>query len=70
MIYIDNSRLDLVEGLSRNAFTATDGGVRDQALALGLIDEPTWEKGIAGQYRAAEPYGTFCHTLFKGVAPR
>ena len=70
MIYIDNSRPDLVEGFSRNTFTAMVEGVREQAFALGLIDEGTWEKGIADLYRATEPDGTFCYTFFNGVATR
>jgi SAM-dependent methyltransferase len=43
-------------------------GVRDQALAAGLIDEITWEKGILDLYRTAGPRGTFCYTFFKGTA--
>jgi SAM-dependent methyltransferase len=70
MVYVDNSRPDLVEGFSRNTFTAMVEGVRDQALSLGLIDRRAWEKGIADLYRATEPDGTFCYTFFKGVAER
>jgi SAM-dependent methyltransferase len=70
MVYVDSSRPNLVEGFSRNTFTAMVEGVREQALALGLIDERTWEKGIADLYRATEPDGTFCYTFFKGVATR
>ncbi|HEY1220166.1 MAG: methyltransferase domain-containing protein [Bryobacteraceae bacterium] len=70
MVYVDNSRPDLVEGFSRNTFTAMVEGVREQALSLGLVDQATWEKGIADLYRATEPGGTFCYTFFKGVAVR
>jgi SAM-dependent methyltransferase len=70
MVYVDNSRPDLVEGFSKNTFTAMVEGVRDQALSLGLIDQRTWEKGIADLYRATEADGTFCYTFFKGVAER
>ena len=70
MVYVDNSRPDLVEGFSKNTFTAMVEGVRDQALSLGLIDQRTWEKGIADLYRATEADGTFCYTFFKGVAAR
>jgi SAM-dependent methyltransferase len=70
MVYVDHSRPDLVEGFSRNTFIAMVEGVRDQAVSLGLIDQPTWEKGIADLYRATEPDGTFCYTFFKGVAVR
>src|ERR1039457_1853523 len=70
MVYVDNSRPDLVEGFSKNTFIAMVEGVRDQALSLGLVDRGTWEKGIADMYRATEPDGTFCYTFFKGVAVR
>jgi hypothetical protein len=70
MVYADGSRPRLVEGFSKNTFIAMVEGVRDQALALGLVDERMWEKGIADMYRATEPDGTFCYTFFKGVAIR
>jgi SAM-dependent methyltransferase len=70
MVYVDSSRPDLVEGFSQNTFIAMVEGVRDQALSLGLVDRPTWEKGIADLYRATEADGTFCYTFFKGVAAR
>ena len=70
MVYVDGSRPDLVEGFSKNTFIAMVEGVRDQALSLGLVDPRTWEKGIADLYRATESDGTFCYTLFKGIAAR
>jgi SAM-dependent methyltransferase len=68
MVYADANRPDLVEGFTRNTFTAMVEGVREGALQAGLIDEPTWDQGIADLYRAAEPDGTFCYTFFKAVA--
>jgi ubiquinone/menaquinone biosynthesis C-methylase UbiE len=68
MVYVDDSRPDLVEGFSRNTFIAMVEGVRDQALSLGLVDRPAWEQGIADLYRAAQPGGTFCYTFFRGTA--
>jgi hypothetical protein len=70
MVYVDASRPELVEGFSRNTFIAMVEGVREQALSLGLIDAPTWDKGIADMYRATEPSGTFCYTFFKARAVR
>ncbi len=70
MVYVDDSRPDLVEGFSRNTFIAMVEGVRDQALSLGMVDRRTWEKGIADLYRATEPGGTFCYTFFKATAAR
>jgi SAM-dependent methyltransferase len=70
MVYVDSSRPELVEGFSKNTFITMVEGVRDQALSLGLIDQPTWEKGIADLYRATEVDGTFCYTFFKGSGKR
>jgi len=70
MVYVDDSRPDLVEGFSKNTFIAMVEGVRDQALSLGMVDRRTWEKGIADLYRATERGGTFCYTFFKGTASR
>jgi ubiquinone/menaquinone biosynthesis C-methylase UbiE len=70
MVYVDSSRPQLVEGFTRNTFTAMVEGVREHALAAGLIDEETWEKGILDLYRTAEADGTFCYAFFKAVARR
>jgi ubiquinone/menaquinone biosynthesis C-methylase UbiE len=70
MVYVDPSRPELVEGFSKNTFIAMVEGVREQALSLGLIDAPTWDKGIADMYHAIENDGTFCYTFFKGTAVR
>jgi SAM-dependent methyltransferase len=68
LVYVDDSRPDLVEGFSKNTFIAMVEGVREQALELGLMDEASWDKGIADMYKAADPGGTFCYTFFKGTA--
>jgi SAM-dependent methyltransferase len=70
MVYVDSSRPGLVEGFTRKTFTAMVEGVRERALAEGLIDETTWRKGIDDLYRTAEADGTFCYTFFKAVATR
>jgi len=70
MVYVDSGRPQLVEGFTKNTFTAMVEGVRERALAAGLIDEETWEKGIRDLYRTAEADGTFCYTFFKAVARR
>lgn len=68
MVYVDASRPELVEGFTVNTFTAMVEGVRERALAAGIIDEETWERGIRDLYRAAEAEGTFCYAFFKAVA--
>jgi SAM-dependent methyltransferase len=66
-VYVDSSRPDLVEGFTRNTFSAMVEGVRDKALEAGLIDPQTWDRGIAGLHRTAEADGTFCYTFFKAT---
>jgi len=70
MVYADASRPRWVEGFSKLTFIAMVEGARDQALAMGLIDEATWDKGIADLYRATKSDGTFCYTFFKAIAHR
>ncbi len=70
MVYVDESRPELVEGFTRNTFTAMVEGVRDRAIAAGLADGDAFERGIAGLRRAADPGGVFCYTFFKGVGVR
>src|SRR5260370_29924555 len=57
MVYVDSSRPAVIEGFTRNTFTAMGEGVRQQALAAGLVDAAAWARGIAGLRRAAGPAG-------------
>jgi ubiquinone/menaquinone biosynthesis C-methylase UbiE len=68
IVYVDSSKPELVEGFSKNTFTAMIEGVREKSLELKLIDATTWEEGIRGLYRATEEDGTFCYTFFRGTA--
>ncbi len=68
MVYVDQSRPDLVEGFSRKTFIAMVEAVEDQAVRMGLIDRDDWRKGIQDLYRATGPDGTFCYTFFKATA--
>ncbi len=68
MVYVDASRPQLVEGFTKNTFTAMVEAAGERALAHGLIDEDTWKHGIRDLYRTAEPDGTFCYAFFKAVA--
>jgi SAM-dependent methyltransferase len=67
MVYADASRPQLVEGFTKNTFTAMVEGARDKALSLGLISPEEWERGVKDLYRTAEPDGVFCYTFFKGL---
>jgi hypothetical protein len=68
MVYVDSSKPHLVEGFTKNTFTAMIEGVRQSSLDTGIIDEKTFDEGIKGLYRAAEVDGVFCYTFFKAVA--
>jgi hypothetical protein len=70
MVYVDSSRPALVEGFTRNTFTAMVEGAREAALAAGLVDPETWRRGIEALRRTAEPDGVFCYTFFKAFGVR
>jgi ubiquinone/menaquinone biosynthesis C-methylase UbiE len=67
VVYADSSRPEMVEGFTKNTFTAMVEGVREQALGSRIIDEKNWEKGIADLYRTSENDGVFNYTFFKAV---
>ena len=68
MVYVDSGKPQLVEGFTKNTFTAMIEGVRESAIEAGLIDEKTFDDGIDGLYKTAESGGVFCYTFFKAVA--
>ncbi|GAA1660999.1 methyltransferase domain-containing protein [Fodinicola feengrottensis] len=65
-MYVDRTRPALVEGFTRNTFIAMVEGVRDDALAAGLLTSGEWDRGIADLRRIVD--GTFHYTFFKGIA--
>jgi SAM-dependent methyltransferase len=67
MVYADASKPELVEGFTKNTFTAMIEGVRQSAVEKGIIDSALFDKGIEDLYRTTEPDGTFCYTFFKGM---
>ncbi len=67
MVYVDSSKPQLVEGFTRNTFTAMIEGVRTSALDAGLIDASTFDDGIRALHRTAERDGVFCYTFFKAI---
>ena len=68
MVYVDASKADLVEGFTKNTFTAMIEGVRDTAIASGMIAPSVFDDGIKALYRTCESDGVFCYTFFKAVA--
>jgi SAM-dependent methyltransferase len=67
-VYADQSRPDLVDAFTIRTFTAMIEGVRDGAIAAGLLSPAEFDAGIADLYRTAEADGVFCYTFFKAVA--
>lgn len=67
MVYVDGDKPELIEGFTRNTFTAMVEGVRDQVFEEEMMDPMAWDLGIEALYRTAEPDGVFCYTFFKGV---
>ena len=67
MVYVDHSRPQLVEGFTKQTFTAMVEGVREKAIQRGMITEAEFEQGICDLYRTSGPDGTFCYTFFKAT---
>ncbi len=68
MVYVDASRPALVDGFTRKTFTAMIEGVREPALAAGLIDAQRFDAGVRDLHRTTEADGVFSYTFFKGTA--
>ncbi|MGO9020564.1 MAG: methyltransferase domain-containing protein [Syntrophobacteraceae bacterium] len=68
MVYVDSSRPHLVEGFTKNTFTTMIEGVREKAVAAGIMDRKSFDKGISDLYRTTEPDGVFCYTFFRAFA--
>jgi SAM-dependent methyltransferase len=67
MVYVDASRPDLVDSVTKRTFTAMIEGVRAAALEARLIEPGAFDAGIRDLYRTTEADGVFCYTFFKGV---
>jgi SAM-dependent methyltransferase len=70
MVYVDASRPELVDGFTRKTFTAMIEGVRESALAAGLIDAARFDAGLRALHRTTEADGVFCYTFFKGIGTK
>jgi ubiquinone/menaquinone biosynthesis C-methylase UbiE len=67
MVYADESNPNLVEGFTRNTFTAMIEGVKEEAIAENLTGEAAFDEGIRDLYKTAENNGVFCYTFFKAT---
>jgi SAM-dependent methyltransferase len=70
MVYVDAGRPELVDGFTRRTFTAMIEGVREPALAAGLIEPERFDAGVRDLHRTTEADGVFCYTFFKGVGEK
>ncbi|KUK97605.1 MAG: Methyltransferase type 11 [Methanothrix harundinacea] len=70
MVYADGSRPAMADGFTRKTFTAMIEGVRDAALAAGMMGAGEFDVGVRDLYRTAEEDGVFCYTFFKATGKR
>ena len=70
MVYADGSRPAMADGFTRRTFTAMIEGVREAALATGLMGAAEFDSGVADLYRTAEEDGVFCYTFFKATGKK
>ena len=70
IVYVDSSKRDLVEGFTKNTFTAMIEGIRDTAIKAGMVDQIIFDKGIQDLYRTTEADGVFCYSFFKAFAAK
>lgn len=66
LVYADAGRPEMVTGFTKNTFIAMIEGVREPAIAAGLLTAEEWNKGIADLSRSALDDGTFSYTFYKG----
>ena len=69
MVYADSSRPRVQQQFIMQTIVPMVEGVRDQALADGLMSPSEWEKGISDLKATGSDHdGTFCYTFFKAWA--
>lgn len=67
MVYVDASKPALVEGFTKQTFTAMIENVREAAIETGIVEPHVFDQGIRDLYRTTEPDGVFCYTFFKAT---
>lgn len=67
-VYVDATRPDLVDGFTRRTFTAMIDGIREQAVAAGLIEPERFDQGLRDLERTTQDDGVFCYTFFAATA--
>ena len=70
LVYVDASRPGLVEGFTKQTFTAMVDGVRDAAIREGMMSKEDWDEAIRDLLRTSEPDGVFCYMFFKATGTK
>ncbi len=70
MVYVDSSKPSLVEGFTKNTFTAMIEGVRQPSVNAGLIVAKVFDEGIKALYRTTETDEVFYYTFFKAIGKK
>ena len=60
----------MVEGFTKNTFTAMIEGLRNVAIEAGLIEPDVFDDGVRGLYRPCEADGVFLLYIFEGVGTK
>lgn len=69
-IYVDDSMPKLVEGFTKNTFTAMIQGISEKAVSKQMMSRGDMQKGISDLLKTAEGGGTFCYTFFKATGTK
>ena len=67
IVYVDASRPAWVDGFTNKTFIAMVEGVREDAVAAGLISADRFDAGVRDLRLTTEADGVFCYTFFKGT---
>ncbi len=68
-VYADSANPGLLDGAVNRIIVPMVQTSRETSIKMGLVDEDTWQRGIADLERAAgPPDGTFFYTWFKALA--
>ena len=70
LVYVDASHPDLIEGFTKQTFTAMVDGVRDTAINRGMMTVGEWDAAIRGLLRTCREDGSFCYMFFKATAKK
>jgi hypothetical protein len=65
IVYADASRPEMVDGFTRNTFTAMVAGIENEVLRRRLMAPGEWTRAIDDLHRTAGPDGVFNYTFFK-----